>query len=73
MPIAKTRISISVTESVRDALAKLARRDQVPEATKAAHLLQTALEIEEDIFWDTLARERDRKNVRYTSHAKAWK
>lgn len=73
MPTIKTRINVSLSDSVRDALIKLARRDRVPQATKAARLLELALEIEEDQIWDTLAKKRDIKNARYFSHEKAWK
>ena len=73
MSTTKTRINISVSYDVREALAKLARRDQVPRATKAVRLLETALELEEDQVWDTIARQRDSKNARYLSHEKAWK
>ena len=58
---------------MKDALAKLARRDRVPQATKAARLLETALELEEDHVWDTIAQNRDTKNSSYLSHKKAWK
>ena len=60
-------------DDTRDALAKAARRDQMPEATKAARLLETALEIEEDAFWETVARQRDTSKGRYLPHDKAWK
>ena len=73
MATTKTRINISLPKNVVGALSKLARRDQVPQATKAAHLLQAALEIEEDVVWDTIAQKRDTKNARYVSHAKAWR
>ena len=73
MPTTKTRINISLSDSVRDALIKLARRDRVPQATKAARLLEMALEIEEDQIWDAVAQKRDIKSARYFSHKKAWK
>lgn len=60
-------------DDVRNALSRLARRDQVPQATKAARLLETALELEEDQVWDAIAKQRDIKNARYLSHDKAWK
>ena len=72
MPTTKARINISLPDVVRDALFKLARRDRVPAATKAARLLETALEIEEDQIWDAIARGRDAKKARYLSHQKAW-
>ena len=73
MPTTKTRINISLPDEIRDALAKLARRDRIPQATKAARLLETALELEEDQIWDILAKRRDIKKARYLSHAGAWR
>lgn len=73
MPTTKTRINISLPDDVRNALSRLARRDRVPQATKAARLLETALELEEDQVWDVIAKQRDVKNARYLSHDKAWK
>ncbi len=73
MPTTKTRINITISDDVRNVLAKLARRDRVPQATKAARLLETGLELEEDGVWDTIARQRDTRNARYVSHNKAWK
>ncbi len=72
MATAKTRINISLPLEVRTGLAKLARRDRVPEATKASRLLEVALELEEDQVWDVIAKARDVKNARYVSHIKAW-
>jgi len=73
MSTTKTRINISLSDSVKKALLYLARRDRVPQATKAARLLEIALEIEEDQVWNTTAKKRDIKNARYLAHNKAWK
>lgn len=73
MPTQKTRINISLSAGMREALARLSRRDCVPQATKAARLLETALELEEDQIWDTIAQRRDAKNAGYIPHDKAWK
>ncbi len=72
MPTTKARINISLPDVVRDALFILARCDRVPAATKAARLLETALEIEEDQIWEAIVRKRDTKKARYLSHQKAW-
>lgn len=53
-------------------LSRIAKRDRVPEATKAAELLRVALEIEEDQAWAALAGKRDKKSARFISHKKAW-
>lgn len=73
MPTTKIRINISLSDPVHDALAKLARRDRIPQATKAARLLEMALELEEDQVWNMMAKRRDTKSARYFSHAKTWK
>ncbi|MDP2664460.1 MAG: hypothetical protein Q8O97_00595 [bacterium] len=73
MSTTKARINITLSNDVREALARFANRDKVPQATKAAHLLEMALELEEDRVWNTIAERRDLKNARYLSHNKAWK
>lgn len=73
MPTTKQRINISVSDEIKQALMKLAIRDRVPEATKAARLLEMALEVEEDAVWDAIAGRRDKKNIRFIAHKKAWK
>ncbi|MBI4050750.1 MAG: hypothetical protein HY396_02125 [Candidatus Doudnabacteria bacterium] len=72
MPTTKSRINISLSDEIKEALIKLARRDRVPQATKAARLLETALELEEDQAWNAIARRRDVKSARYILHNKAW-
>ena len=68
----KTRINISVPREMRRALERLAKRDEMPEATKAAQLLAKALEYEEDDIWDALAGMRDRKGAKFVPHSRAW-
>lgn len=73
MPTTKSRLNISLSDEMKIALKKLATRDRVPEATKAVRLIETALEIEEDLIWNGLAAKRDTKNARFFSHKQAWK
>jgi len=68
----KRRINVTLNHTVDRVLEKVARRDGVPLATKAAELLQFALEVEEDQVWDALASARDRKGARFVSHQDAW-
>lgn len=72
MATVKKRINISVPRSVEDAIARLAKRDELPQATKAGELLRLALEIEEDQVFDTIASKRDGIGAKYVSHKKAW-
>ncbi len=73
MATSKKRINISVSKELDTILGKLAKRDQIPQATKAEHLLRMALEIEEDHVLDELAAKRDTKTARFVSHAAAWR
>lgn len=73
MATIKQRINITVGETIEGALKQAAKRDRVPVASKAAELLELALNLEEDMALSRLADERMAKKVRFISHAKAWK
>ncbi|PIP55477.1 MAG: hypothetical protein COX06_03010 [Candidatus Zambryskibacteria bacterium CG22_combo_CG10-13_8_21_14_all_42_17] len=73
MPTIKKRINISISKELDSALLKLAKRDQVPQATKAEHLLRSALEIEEDNILNTIAATRDTSSSKFVSHKTAWR
>ena len=64
---------MSLSDAAERAIGRLARRDEVPEATKAAELIERALEIEEDEVWDAIARSRDKRRATFVTHARAWK
>lgn len=72
MATTKKRINISLPDDVEQALKELAERDNVPQATKAIHLIKIALEIDEDDVWDALASKRDTKGVKFISHKDIW-
>lgn len=65
-------MNITLPGELEWALARSAKRDSVPQASKAANLLRLALEIEEDMGWDALARARDTKEAKFVSHEQAW-
>lgn len=73
MAATKTRINISVSKRMRDALELLAKRDEQPLATKAERLLEEALELEEDRYLSALADKR-LKNYKgpWLSHEEVW-
>jgi len=73
MATIKKRVNISIPKSTENALAKLAKRDQVPQATKAAELLQLAIELEEDRFLDNIAARREKEGGGLLSHEEVWK
>lgn len=72
MPTLKRRINITLPKTIDTVLTRVARRDGVPTATKAAELLQVALEMEEDVVWDKRASARDAAHARFVSHPAAW-
>ncbi|HED37035.1 MAG TPA: hypothetical protein ENI76_02140 [Ignavibacteria bacterium] len=73
MTTTKKRINVSVSKELNLAIEKLAKRDQIPQATKAEHLLRLALSFEEDEILDHIAVARDRKGARFVSSATAWR
>jgi len=72
MPTLKRRLNISMPSELEEQIKCLAERDQVPQATKALHLLKTAIEIEEDDFFNELASSRDVKGENFVNHSEAW-
>lgn len=72
MTTVKKRINLSIGSDVEKMLGMLAKRDRVPQATKATELLRLALEIEEDQVWAMIAEKRDKKGARFISHEKVW-
>ena len=72
MPTTKKRVNISLSLPIENIIASLAKRDDVPQATKAAELIRIAIEIEEDHVFDTIASERDKSKAKLIPHKKAW-
>ena len=72
MPTTKKRVNISLSLPIENILSKLAKRDDVPQATKAMELIRIAIEIEEDQIFDAIASKRDTEKVKFISHKKVW-
>jgi hypothetical protein len=72
MSTAKSRINVSVPDDVKAALTKLAKRDQLPTATKAVRLIEMGLELEEDEIWDKIAAGRDQKASKFHKHTEVF-
>jgi predicted DNA-binding protein len=74
MPTTKKRINISVSKEMEDAIKDLAKRDQMPQATKAEQLIRIALEYEEDRVLSEIAdRIIDTPHNGFLSHEEVWK
>jgi hypothetical protein len=74
MATTKDRINISISKSTRKMLEGLAKRDELPVATKALELLRMALEIEEDRVLSAIADGRlKRHKGKWLSHEQVWR
>jgi len=72
MSTAKYRINVSIPDDVKLALVSLAKRDQMPTATKAEHMIEIGLEAQEDEYWDQIASMRDQRNTKFYTHAEVF-
>jgi predicted DNA-binding protein len=73
MPTTKKRVNISLAPDLERALSRIAKRDNMKEATKAGELLRLALEIEEDVALATIATHRQNTQKKTLSHTQVWK
>jgi predicted DNA-binding protein len=72
MPTSKKRLNITLPKDTAIFLKKIAIRDDVPQATKATELLEYALELVEDEYFNALAEKRDTPNAKFLSHDAFW-
>lgn len=72
MATAKDRINISVSRDTKKILIALAKRDEMPVASKVTDLVEQMLELEEDRVLSAIADERLKGKVRWLSHEQVW-
>ncbi len=72
MPTFKKRINVTLEKDTALFLKKISLRDDVPQAKKAAELLEYALELVEDDYFSKMAEKRDVKNAKFISHDEFW-
>ena len=73
MATLKKRLNISLSPEIEEVIIKLANRDNIPQATKAAELLRIGLELEEDITLDKIAADRYKTLSKTLPHKDFWK
>lgn len=73
MTTLKKRINISVSDEAHEAVSLLAKRDDVPQATKVTELLLLALELEEDTYFSHVVKNRLAKKMVWQKHEEVWK
>ncbi len=73
MATTKQRINISVSRNTRKTLEALAKRDEMPVASKVTDLVEQMLELEEDRVLSAIADERLKNHKgRWLSHEEVW-
>jgi len=72
MATTKRRLNITLSPEVDKILTFIAKRDQVPEATKVAELLNISLALEEDRALSLIADERLNIKGKILSHKEVW-
>ena len=72
MSTTKRRLNISLSKEVDEAITALAKRDQVPAATKISQLLLLSLTQEEDQLLSELAEERLQTSGQKLAGADVW-
>ena len=72
MPTSKKRLNITLSKELAIFLKSIALRDDVPQAAKAVELLEKALELEEDDYFNRLAEEREKAGGRFIHHDTFW-
>lgn len=72
MPTSKKRINVTLKKDTALFLKQIALRDDVPQATKAAELIEMALEIEEDAYFSIIADRRAKEKKGWMSHKEFW-
>ena len=74
MATTKDRINISVSKDTKRMLIALAKRDEMPVASKVTDLVEQALELEEDRVLSAIADERLKSHKgRWLSHEEVWR
>ena len=74
MPTMKNRINMSVPDEIFELISLRAERDDKSLAATAVDLLDLALELEEDAYWNKICDELDAlPNKKYISHEEFWK
>ena len=72
MATAKRRLNITLSKEAGALLTEIAKRDNVPEATKVSELVNISLALEEDKAFSLLADTRMNEKGRKTSHTQVW-
>jgi len=72
MATTKRRLNITLSPEVDSLISLIAKRDQVPEATKVTELLNISLALEEDKAFSLLADKRLRVKTKWISHDDVW-
>ncbi len=75
VPTKNPRLNVVLEPSLYQTLQKLAKHEGISLSLKARDLIREALELHEDLYWDTVASEREKtfKKKQALSHEEIWK
>jgi predicted DNA-binding protein len=68
MTTLKKRIQVTLNSETEKIMSAISKRDKTPIGTKAAELIEIALEIEEDAYWSKMAEERLAQTKTFYTH-----
>lgn len=72
MTTTKRRLNITLSREAGELLTQIAKRDNVPEATKVSELVNISLALEEDRFFSMLGDKRMSEKGKALSHSEVW-
>jgi len=74
MPTDHPRLNVVLEKPLYDSLSRLAKKEGVSMSLKARDLLREAMEIEEDLYWEEKAEDREKTFPRRgLAHKEVWK
>ena len=73
MPTQQPRLNLTLDAPMMQMIAKLAKKGHQSRALVAKNLIAQALELQEDLYFSTLANAREKDNSPWVSHEEIWK
>ncbi len=73
MPTKKSRLNVTLKKDTAIYLKEMALHDEMSESAKAAQLIEVAMEIESDGYWNARAEAIEKKNKGWLTDEQFWK
>lgn len=72
MPTTKKRLNITLPEDLQNKLEQASLDQSVSYSQKALEWIQLGAELDEDVYFTELMKERDTQSTNFISHESAW-